>query len=394
MMNFGSVLKFAQQADDKCHRWLNPERRSVLVDSRTPMNYAIIAPIHRAMSKDSRVTFYFTSSETPARCAAIYHAAGNAAQLVHPRRAAFMKFDAYLTADQLWVKLPRGTRRIQMFHGVAGKYSHVYDRPERSMREWHRLFFINRKRLNNYKRSGAIDADSPAAKLIGMPKLDCLVDGSLERDRVLQAIGIDPSRYTVLYAPTWSPYSSVNALGVELVEALCRAGYAVMVKLHDRSRDTEFIHSGGIDWNERMRPILQKYAGHLVQDGDICPYLVAADILITDHSSVGFEYLLLDRPVVRIEMPELIAKTNIHEDYVRMLADVSTSVRNVEQILRAVEQGFASSQGKSAERKQVAKELFYFPGTATARATRELYHVLELEPLGQAQTCRTQASLH
>lgn len=393
-MNFGSLLKFAQQTDDKWHRLRNPESRSVLVDSRTPMNYAIIAPLHRAMSADPRVTFYFTSSETPKQCAAIYQDAGNAAQLIHPRRATLMKFDAYLTADQLWVKLPRGTRRIQMFHGVAGKYGHVYDTPDRSMREWHRLFFINQKRLNNYKRSGAIDAESPAAKLIGMPKLDCLVDGSLQRDQVLRSLGIDTTRRTVLYAPTWSPYSSVNAMGVELVEALCKTGYAVMVKLHDRSRDTKFIHSGGIDWDERMKPILKKYAGHLARGTDVCPYLTAADLLITDHSSVGFEYLLLDRPVVRIEMPELIEKTNIHEDYVKMLAGASMSVRNVKQTVDAVKQSLASPQSKSIERKQVAQELFYIPGTATARATRELYNVLELEPAGNEQACSTQPHFH
>ncbi len=384
-MNFGSFLKFAQQTDDKWHRLRNPQSRSVLVDSRTPMNYAIIAPLHRAMRNDERINFYFTSSEAPERCASIYREAGQAARLITPRRAALMKFDAYVTADQLWVKLPRGTRRIQMFHGVAGKYGHVYDAPARSMREWHRLFFINRKRLNNYKRSGAIDGDSPAAKLIGMPKLDCLVDGSLDRNSVLHSLGLNPAKPSVLYAPTWSPYSSVNALGLELVERLGRAGYAVMVKLHDRSRDTEFIHSGGLDWGERIKPILKKYEGHLAQGNDVCPYLAAADVLITDHSSVGFEYLLLDRPVVRIEMPELIARTNIHEDYVKMLAAVSISITNVEQALPAVEQALAAPEQKSAERKRVAEELFYLPGTATVRATQELYEVLELEPLGQPQ---------
>jgi CDP-glycerol glycerophosphotransferase (TagB/SpsB family) len=379
-MGFGSLLKMAQRAVVKWHRWRHPESRAVLVDSRTAMNYAIIAPIHKAMFADKRVTFYFTSSEDPQRNAEIYRDAGIDARTITPSRAALMKFDAYLTADQLWVKLPRGTRRIQMFHGVAGKYGHIYDAPNRSMREWHRLFFINRRRLNNYTRNGAIDADSPAAKLIGMPKLDCLTDGSLNRGRLLHSFGIEPSRQTVLYAPTWSPYSSVNAMGVELVRRLCEAGYAVIVKLHDRSRDTEFIHSGGTDWGKCLKPILEKFDGHLAQGSDACPYMAAADCLITDHSSVGFEYLLLNRPVVRIKMPELIARTNIHEDYVKMLADVAASVENVKQALDAVEQSFADSQSRSVQRKQVAQELFYGPGTATARATRELYEVIELDP--------------
>jgi CDP-glycerol glycerophosphotransferase (TagB/SpsB family) len=381
-MSFASLLKFAQRADQKWHRYQYPESRAVLVDSRTPMNYAIMAPIHRAMQRDRRVKFYFTASESPARSPEIYQAAGKAIRIVTPPRAALMKFDIYLTADQLWVKLPRGARRIQMFHGVAGKYAHIYDTPTRSMREWHRLFFINQKRLNNYKRCGAIDDDSPAAKLIGMPKLDCLLDGSLERNSILHTLGLNPARRSVLYAPTWSPYSSVNSLGLELVEELGKAGYAVIVKLHDRSRDTQFIHSGGKDWGCRMKPILRKYRGHLAQESDICPYLVAADVLITDHSSVGFEYLLLDRPVIRIEMPELIAHTDIHQDYVRMLEDVSITVRNVQQAVQAIDEALASPQQKSSARQQVAKELFYQPGTATARAVQELYQVLELDPPG------------
>lgn len=379
-MTVGALLKLAQKADTRLHRWLSHQARSVLVDSRTAMNYSIVAPIHRAMRSDPRITFFFTSSENPSRSAEIYREAGPAARTISPPRAGLMKFDAYLAADQLWVKLPRGTRRIQMFHGVAGKYGHVYDAPDRSMREWHRLFFINRRRLQNHIASGAIDADSPAARLVGMPKVDCMVDGSLVRDSILCSLGIDPRKTVILYAPTWSPYSSVNTMGVELVERLGEAGFAVIAKLHDRSRNPQYSYSGGVDWGERLEPALLRFGGHLATGSDACPYMVAADILITDHSSVGFEYLLLDRPVVRIEMPELILKTDIHSDYVRMLAGVSTSVTNVDQALAAVENSLADPSNKSSARKEVADELFYMPGTATSRAVKEIYEVLELDP--------------
>jgi CDP-Glycerol:Poly(glycerophosphate) glycerophosphotransferase len=380
-MSVGGLLKFVQKADTSLHRWRNPQTRSVLVDSRTAMNYSIIAPIHRAMQADPRIAFFFTSSENPDSNAEVYREAGESAQTISPARAALMKFDAYLTADQLWVKLPRGTRRVQMFHGVAGKYGHVYDAPSHSMREWHRIFFINRRRLQNHIASGAIDPDSTAARLVGMPKIDCMVDGSLKRDAVLRSLGIDTGKTVILYAPTWSPYSSVNAMGVELVERLGEAGFAVIAKLHDRSRDRQYSFSGGVDWGERLDPALRRFGGHLATGSDACPYLVAADVLITDHSSVGFEYLLLDRPVVRIDMPELIQKTNIHSDYVRMLTEVSTSVTTAGQAVAAVEGGLANPASKSSARRAVADELFYEPGTATSRAVREMYEVLELDAL-------------
>jgi CDP-glycerol glycerophosphotransferase len=261
------------------------------------------------------------------------------------------------------------------------------------MRDWDQLFFINEQRLRNFIKSGAIDADSPAARLIGYPKLDCLVDGTLNRERILASLGINPSRRTVLYAPTWSPYSSLNVMGEALVEKLCAAGFAVIVKLHDRSRDPEYIHSGGVNWPARLRPILEAGGGRLAESSDASPYLAAADVLISDHSSVGFEYLLLDRPLVRIEVPELIAATNIHPDYVALMIEAATSVRNADEALRAVESAFADPANKSASRRAVADKLFYKPGTATARAVSAIYEVIELEPLVAASVVERPAAL-
>jgi len=270
-----------------------------------------------------------------------------------------------------------------MFHGVGGKYGNVYDRPDRSMREWDRFFFINGRRLRNFVDSGAIDADSAAGRLIGMPKLDCLVDGSLNRDEVLTRLGLDPETRTVLYAPTWSPYSSLNAMGFELIRGLCAAGYTVIVKLHDRSRDPEYMHSGGVNWPVRLNSILRPRGGMVAEGSDSSPYLAAADVLITDHSSIGFEYLLLDRPVVRIEMPDLITATNTDPEYVALMAQASTSVCNVRHAIDAVERCFADPFHLSAERKAVVDELFHKPGTATSRAVRELYDVIELDPISR-----------
>ena len=383
-MNFSHLMGLARRVDKHCQRWLT-HTRSVLVNARTPMNYDIIAPIHRAMQSDPRVKFYFTASENTLRPSDIYGGVEGPERIISPRRAALMKFDAFLVADLLWVRLPRGTRRVLLFHGVAGKYGNIYDTPDRSMREWDRLFFINKRRMRNFIAAGAIDPDSPAARLVGYPKLDRLVDGTLKRDKILNSLGIDPASRTVLYAPTWSPYSSLNTMGEELVTRLSDAGYRVIVKLHDRSRSPQYMHSGGVDWAGRLGPILEKTGGHLATESDASPYLAAADVLVTDHSSVGFEYLLLDRPLVRIEMPELIASTNILPDYVSLLAEASITVRTAGQAEAAVGRSFAEPSHKTASRKSVAEDLFYLPGTATARAVQELYEVLELDPIVAAE---------
>ena len=378
-MNLKRVISAARRIDKQWQRWRSPGRRRLLVNARTAMNYATIAPIVERLQRDERLEFYFAASENPALTSSIYADAVQPFKLTTPLQASATQFDVYLASDFLWMKLPRGARRVQTFHGVAGKYRTVYDSPSQSMRSWDRLFFINERRMRHFIESGAIDEGSQAARLIGMPKLDCLVDGSLKRDELLTAMGIDPERKTILYAPTWSPHSSVVSMGEELVKGLGERGYAVIVKLHDRSRDLSYVNSGGVDWGARLEPILQKFGGVLASGTNSSPYLSAADVMITDHSSVGFEYLLLDRPLIRIHVPELIKNTDIEPSYVDLLASASTSVTNVAETIAAVEQGLVDGRDKSATRVAVANDMFYKPGTATERAVHELYELMELE---------------
>lgn len=351
-------------------------RRRVLVDARTPVNFTVVAPIVRALQRDPRVEFFFTASEEPARIAQIYREAPEV-RTVHPGRAALMKFDAYIASDFMWASLPRGTARIQVFHGVAGKYG--FDAPTESMRQWHRLFFVNERRLRNFVAAGAIDADSPAIRLIGMPKVDCLVDGTFDRERVLAALGLDPSRPTVLYSPTWSPASSLNAIGAEVIAGVQEMPVNLIVKLHDRSRDLRERYSGGVDWVARLQPLLRPGQGVIAPGHDVSPYIVASDLMITDHSSSGFEFLLRDRPLIRIHRPALIEAANIHQDYVDLLASASASVDTAAEVIQAVGGALSDPDALSAERRRVAEELFYRPGGATGRSVAALYDVMELE---------------
>lgn len=130
----------------------------------------------------------------------------------------------------------------------------------------------------------------------------------------------------------------------------------------------------------RIRPILPPGRAVIGSGHDISPYLVAADLMITDHSSAGFEFLLRNRPLVRIHRPQLIQLARIHRDYVTLLASAAQSVSDVAGTLAAVERGLGEPELQSAERQRVATELFYRPGSATERSVRALYEVIELAP--------------
>jgi CDP-glycerol:poly(glycerophosphate) glycerophosphotransferase len=383
------VVHAARGLDTRWQRVRRPDVRRVVLDARTSMEYGMMAPVHRRLLTDPRLHTCVMSSERPARASEIFRDAPAGVTILEPRAAMMNHFDAYLAADFVWASLPRGACRVQMFHGVAGKWSHIYDRPASSMRQWDRLFFINRRRLQNYLASGAIDEDSPAIRLVGMPKSDCLVDGTLTRAGVLAAHGMDPAFPTVLYAPTWTRHSSLNAMGEEVVGGLVDAGYRVLVKLHDNSLDRNAVmNSGGIDWVARLEPFLARGRGHLIQTSDASPWLVASDVLVTDHSSIGFEYLLLDRPLIRIAMPELISSADIGNEYVELMAAAATTVEDARGVIAAVERALAEPARLSETRRALASELFHAPGQATDRAVEELYSVMEMELFPQPAAIR------
>jgi glycosyltransferase involved in cell wall biosynthesis len=359
--------------------------RRILFEAASPMSLAVFGPVYRQLVRDPRLEFWFTSCDRSWDAAAIFATAGITERVLDPQRVRYAKFDAYINTDfwdMTW--LPRRTRRIHLFHGVAGKYG--LDAPVKIapvVATFDRLMFPNRDRLTRYAQAGLVGLDAPQAALIGYPKVDCLVDGSLDRRATLATIGIDDKRPTVLYAPTWSPYSSLNTMGHQIVAALGRLDVNVIVKLHDRSYDITSRGSGEVDWKRQLRRVCDRHGAHLVQDADASPWLHAADLLITDHSSVGFEFMLLDRPIVVIDSPDLISNARINPEKVRMLQGAAFVVRDHREIARTVRDALGAPGAHSAARQSIAEELFYCPGSATARAVACVYEVLSM-PLPDA----------
>jgi hypothetical protein len=353
------------------------------------MSFAVFRPVYERLRNDPRLDFHFTTCDRSWDAEHIFGPAGVVDRVVTARQARRTRFDAYINADfwnMTW--LPRTSRRIHLFHGVAGKYG--LDAPlgiAPVVATFDRLLFPNRDRLQRYAEAGLVDPDSPRAALVGYPKVDCLVDGSLDRSEIQRTLGLDPAAPTVLYAPTWSPYSSLNQMGEELVRELGRLDINVIVKLHDRSYDTGDRGSGGIDWRAHLERLCREWRVHVAELPDASPYLFVADLLVTDHSSVGFEFMLLDRPIVVIDCPTLIERARINPQKVALLRRAADVVASAHEAAAAVTGGLKNPGRLSPERCAIAGDLFYRPGSAAARAARCVYDLLALpapEPLATA----------
>jgi len=351
---------------------LSPRRR-ILVEMRTPVYQAVLGPVCEAIADHIADASIFYTSEYPDR---IRPLVGSARFLTHAQ-AEWTRFDLYLNADP-WAaaRLRRCARRINFFHGVAGKYD--LDRPAglpMGFEYYDRVAFINRDRMQRYLDATLV-TDRQAA-LVGYPKLDRLAAGSIDVRTVRESLGFNNGRPIALYAPTYSPASSLHLAGGEIIQALASIGFNVVIKLHDRSFDSDPRYSGGIDWRARMRALEREGHIRLSEMPDASPLLAAADLMVTDHSSIGFEYLVVDRPLLIFDAPGLIEAARINPEKVALLRSAATVVTTVDQLIDAAREAVATPDRLSAVRRRVAGDVFFEPGSATARAlelVREMLH--------------------
>src|SRR5215813_8390520 len=95
-------IEWLRELNKRWRRSRDGEKRRILVDSRTAMNYATVAPVITELQKDLRIEMFFTASESPDLLGEIYADARPPHHLIKPKSAALMHFDAYVTADFLW----------------------------------------------------------------------------------------------------------------------------------------------------------------------------------------------------------------------------------------------------------------------------------------------------
>jgi glycosyltransferase involved in cell wall biosynthesis len=364
-------------------------RRTVLIEARTPMNLAVLRPVFEPLLEDPRLTVRFTSQPRDDMRRA-FEALNIDGFVVSRARAQWLRNDLYINADP-WdaVTLRRGLRALNFFHGVAGKYN--LDRPSHlplSFDRYDRVAFPNERRLESYVEAGIVARDR--AVLVGFPKTDALVNEQGDPRQRAAALGLDPSRPTVIYAPTFSAASSLGLAGEAIVRALLGADVNVIAKLHDRSLDPDPKYHHGVDWHARLRDAFGSRREFLfAAGGDSTPYVLASEVMVTDHSSVGFEFCALDRPLILFDAPALLKTARINPEKAALLRSAAVVVSDPSALPGAVREALGAPAMRAAERRRAAADVFFAPGSATGRALGLVYELLELSPSPRALATRT-----
>ena len=131
-----------------------------------------------------------------------------------------------------------------------------------------------------------------------LPAKECVLAGLPHMDALLKRLQeqkpAPAHATTVLLAPSWGPSSIFNRFREQMIETLCKTGYHIILRPHPQSMTSEkelmdrlrgkFPEKDNLEWNF---------------DNDNFDVLSRSDLLISDYSSVIFDFaLVFGRPVI------------------------------------------------------------------------------------------------
>ena len=357
-------------------------KRRVLFPASTPLSFGVVEPLVRVLSQDPRIEVLVTVRHGGRKLAR--QCLRERFTYVSALTARFRKFDAAICSG-FFYRSRRSRLMVEMFHGVSPKNYAIRNEVER----FDRLFLIGEYHRRKFVLAGLLGEDDPRGMKIGMPKTDPLTVSGPAGAELLESLELDPALPTVAYAPTrsGSSGSSLDEFGLDLIDQVSEMPVNLLVKLHDRSLK-RFRSKMKVDYQDLIGRREQGRNLRLIRDHDVIPTLLHADLLLTDLSSVGSEFLLRDRPVVFLSVPnhEQRIRSSSEKrfgaddpydlDYLREAGDL---VRQPSELRPVVERVLADPFAKSDLRKERAELLFYNPGAATRHAAAALYDLLELE---------------
>ena len=198
----------------------------------------------------------------------------------------------------------------------------------------------------------------------GIPRMDRFFDPRAReagRESAYEAFPEARGRMTILFAPTFRGHGAKSAtyptelLDYAALHALCVEKDAVcIIRLHPFVRDP-------LEIPEDLRDRIIDGSSATVDVNDL---LFATDLLVTDYSSVVFEFSTQDRPMLffAYDLEEYVASRDFYVDYVDFVP--GRIVRTFDEMVDAIRREDYQPEKLAAFR---ASHLDHFDGNATDR---------------------------
>jgi CDP-glycerol glycerophosphotransferase (TagB/SpsB family) len=276
--------------------------------------------------------------------------------------------------------VPKKTFWVQTFHSLPLK-KHFFYPP---LLEYDLILIPGEYHKSELAKRLSLKDTDERLKVIGWPKIDNFFNCEFDRDQIMNNLGLDIERKTLMYAPTWGwGYGNERLFARnfgpehEIFEALCHKVKEMelnfIVNLHSLSfhaNNKELINIAnkyGVKW------MTKEISGFQI---DPSPFLWITDILISDLSGIITDFMVLDRPIIYIDPDEDL---NAWDD-----SDMPKSFRvghvasTLDQIINAVDDSIRYPERYKEQRQKLCSNLFYkLDGKATERGAQAIMNFAE-----------------
>ncbi|MAA64129.1 MAG: CDP-glycerol--glycerophosphate glycerophosphotransferase [Alteromonadaceae bacterium] len=265
--------------------------RRYLLFVNQPYSYSIMRPLHEAIRARGDEVAWFVAGCTAKPLLADERHLKTVEEVM-----AFQADATFVPGD--WVPYFFPGIKVEIFHGMArNKRGHGSEdeSDHYRIRGWFDLYCTQAETDTAKFQALAEKHGHFAVAKTGWPKLDPLFRRQKhEADQPACDNGVKP---TIFYASTFSRSVTSAPYLIDQIAALANSGdWHFMVTLHPKM-DPAIV--------ARYRALAGKNLRFIESDQDLLPLLQEADVMLCDTSSIMFEFMFLDRPVVtyKTKMP-------------------------------------------------------------------------------------------
>lgn len=271
----------------------------------------------------------------------------------------------------------KGSLWIQLWHGIPFKGF----KGSRVLLEDFEKFDIHPVSsywLKDYY-TNAIGVNPQKVVVTGYPREDLLLNDFYEKSTILKELNLPKDKKIILYAPTWShesrrikplfPFGNDKEILLKLERFLIQNNLFMIIRLHPNwmRKSLDKKNRSTINFTRRLSHI---YLISVLDDWDTEKYLYIADMLITDWSSIANDYIVLDRPILFLEIPYMLFKFGFALKPEERPGEI---IKTEEEFFKAIEENIKHPDKFRDRRRRLAGKIHYrMDGRASERVIEEV----------------------
>ena len=300
------------------------------------------------------------------------------------RRARWRPWDLMIFADHDdMARFPVNVPKVRISHGIFG--SKLIDGvPYRYDPKWveyrGKVFYSRMFEPSDYAVECALKHNPRLQGIVvavGDLSADRLLSLRPERDEIRAGFGCSPDDFVVLLQSTYGATSLMESIGNELVpqcvSLAAETDFRFILQTHPHHWTGPYAQDhpyGHFLLDQEGKPGITV----IHHDEDWAPYMMASDMVITDHTSLSMTYALLGKPMLFVAVP---GTTLIEGNPGERLAQVLPKLSSIENLAVDIER--ARNEFPREQVAEIAKDILSYPGEAADRIQKEVYGLLGLD---------------